>query len=296
MKYIKKLIKHFLYCYHSLQYKIHHRKFKDITILNDEQTVEYILQNKTSYARFGDGEFKWILMEQQDSFQETSETLSNRLKEVLTSNNDNILIGLPLAIKSVKNNNYQSKNYWYSIEKRIAKKIRPLLNKKQTYGNASVTRPYIDYCNLDFNQRFLNLKKLWDNRNIVIIEGEKTKLGVGNDLLKNAKSIQRILCPSQNAFSVYDKIINEAKKIDKKALILSALGPTATVLTYDLAHLGYQAIDIGHIDIEYEWYLMGAKNKSAVKGKSVNEAHDNSIENIPIEDTNYQQSIIKIIQ
>ena len=42
-------------------------------------------------------------------------------------------------------------------------------------------------------------------------------------------------------------------------LILLALGPTATVMAYNLAQKGYQAIDIGHIDIEYEWYRMGAK-------------------------------------
>jgi hypothetical protein len=35
-------------------------------------------------------------------------------------------------------------------------------------------------------------------------------------------------------------------------LILIALGPTATVLAYDLAKKGYQAIDIGHLPSCYE--------------------------------------------
>ena len=54
-------------------------------------------------------------------------------------------------------------------------------------------------------------------------------------------------------------------------LILLALGPTATVLASYLANLGYQAIDIGHIDIEYEWFLSGAKEKSVICGKYTNE-------------------------
>jgi len=30
------------------------------------------------------------------------------------------------------------------------------------------------------------------------------------------------------------------------------LGPTTTVLAYDLYKNGYQAIDIGHVDLEHE--------------------------------------------
>ncbi len=277
------------------QYSFYKKKFHNITILEDEQTIEYLRKSKASYARFGDGEFKWILMEKQNSFQKATLELSSRLKEVLTSSNKEILIGIPLALKSLKNNNFDSKYYWYGIEKKIAKKILPFLNPKQIYGNASVTRPYMDYIKGDFNARFRNLKKLWENRDLVIIEGEKTKLGVGNDILKNAKSIKRILCPSQNAFDIYDKILEAGKEIPKESLVLLALGPTATVLAYDLGNLGYQAIDIGHIDIEYEWYKKGAKKKVAIRGKAVNEAHDTSLEEESIEDCHYQNSIWKIL-
>ena len=39
--------------------------------------------------------------------------------------------------------------------------------------------------------------------------------------------------------------------------VLIALGQTATVLAYDLSEAGLQAIDPGHVDVEYEWYRMG---------------------------------------
>ena len=83
-------------------------------------------------------------------------------------------------------------------------------------------------------------------------------MGVNNDLFDNVKSIKRILCPIVNAFNIYEKILQEALKIKKNKLILLALGPTASVLAYDLYHAGYQVLDIGHMDIEYEWFLRNA--------------------------------------
>ena len=72
--------------------------------------------------------------------------------------------------------------------------------------------------------------------------------------------------------NLYDKIMEEAFKVEKDVLFLLALGPTATVMAYDLCKAGYQAIDIGHIDVEYEWYLMGAENPVKLKNKYVCEA------------------------
>lgn len=107
----------------------------------------------------------------------------------------------------------------------------------------------------------IKLKQIWELKELLIIEGEKTRLGVGNDLFNNSKSIKRRFCPAENVFNLYDKIIGQAKKFNKSNLILLALGPTSTVLTYDLYKLGYQSIDVCHIDIEYEWFLRKAKIK-----------------------------------
>ena len=63
---------------------------------------------------------------------------------------------------------------------------------------------------------------MWDNKECLFIEGDKTRMGVGNDLFDNAKSIQRILCPSENAFDKYDAILEEALKtsLNKTVLLL----------------------------------------------------------------------------
>jgi len=85
------------------------------------------------------------------------------------------------------------------------------------------------------------------------------------------KKVKRILCPPKNAYKIYNKILERIELEDKKQLILLALGPTATILAYDLAKEGYQAVDIGHMDIEYEWYLRKADRKIDIENKAVNE-------------------------
>ena len=140
------------------------------------------------------------------------------------------------------------------------------------------------------------MKKIWDKKDVVIIEGEQSRLGIGNDLFDNMKSIQRIICPSENAFEIYDKIYNEALKIDKDKLVLLALGPTATVLAYDLFKAGYQAIDIGHVDIEYEWFLRKATKKIKIESKYVTEVKEGR-ENIQeVKDEKYKNEIVARIK
>ena len=105
-----------------------------------------------------------------------------------------------------------------------------------------------------------------------MIEGEYSRLGVNNDLFDNMRSIQRVIAPAKDAYTKYDEIMKWARKLGKEKLILIALGQTATALAYDLAREGFWAIDIGHLDVEYEWFLRKAKDKIKINGKHVNEA------------------------
>ena len=70
------------------------------------------------------------------------------------------------------------------------------------------------------------------------------------------------------------------------------MGPTATLLSFDLFKLGYKVLDIGHIDIEYEWYLRKAKKKIQIKNKYVNENKRQQKSFTPVKDKNYYNQII----
>ena len=113
--------------------------------------------------------------------------------------------------------------------------------------------------------------------------------------LTNAETVERILCPSENAFDVYDNIIKTVLNQDKSKLIIIALGPTASVLAYDLYLEGFQAIDIGHIDIEYEWMLKNAKEKVAIEGKYVNEVENGNTVSDILDDSYKNQIIASLI-
>ena len=72
------------------------------------------------------------------------------------------------------------------------------------------------------------------------------------------------------------------------------LGPTAKVLAYDLALEGYWAVDIGHIDSEYEWFRMGATHK--IKFSNKHTAEFNFDTNIELEtDDNYTREIVEMV-
>ena len=125
---------------------------------------------------------------------------------------------------------------------------------------------------------FDQLRRLWKNQDVLMIEGKTSRSGVGNDLFDNAKSITRIIGPSSNAYKFVDDLEIAAQKYGKNKLILLMLGPTAKVLSYRLAQKGYWAIDIGHIDSEYEWFKMGATSKVKLLHKHT--AEHNFDENI----------------
>ncbi len=84
-------------------------------------------------------------------------------------------------------------------------------------------------------------------------------------------------------------MLDHAKDFD---LVLISLGPTATVLSYDISKHGIRCIDTGHIDIEYEWMCSSAQNKVAVNRKNVNEAGVLLSDEDKETDDDYQRQVI----
>ncbi len=244
-------------------------------IKSGQEAIDQILKKHKSLCRFGDGEFAIIAGENRQKFQRADEKLAERLKGILLSDHKEILIGLPDVYGDLSRYNAECR---YNIRAYMTEEVRrqhyQLINMNRIYYDAYLTRPYASYIDNMTDaprRRFEELKKIWEGRNLLIIEGEKSRLGVGNDLFANAKSIVRILGPAENAFYRYDDLLEVACNQDKNKLVLIAMGATATVLAYDLACMGYQALDIGHVDLEYEWFLAGQGKKTQVRTKYNNE-------------------------
>jgi glycosyltransferase family protein len=176
-------------------------------IMNFNDTITYIIENKVSISRFGDGEIKWILNDAKNSFQENSYELSIRLQEVLANKCENVLICIPDVFCDLNRFRFTAKRFWRLHLNRYRKAWMIYLNKDYYFGDSLISRPYISYRDKnDSSQRFKLLKKLWNNHDVLIVEGEKTFFGVGNDLLDDVNSVRRIICPAENAFLFYTLI------------------------------------------------------------------------------------------
>lgn len=254
-----------------------HRRQRIIPdVASIDETIRHITEGNRSISRFGDGEILLTNPSKSIGFQKGSPSLAKRLREVLASHEEGHLVAIPDVFNDLNRYRRKCRRFQRTHFFIYGSLWDRLLTPGRRYENAFLSRPYMDYVSKENCEHwFHRLKTIWDGRDVVFIEGEKSRLGIGNDLFNNARSIRRILCPSRNAFEKYDRILNEALKLEKGVLFLIALGPTATILAYDLHKAGYQAVDIGHVDVEYEWWKIGANRKIQLEKKYVNEAFGN---------------------
>jgi len=252
-----------------------------LRIMSPERTLRYIQKNKCTIARFGDGEFDLMQGNRDQPFQARNMDLARKLAQVLDNKDKCLLLCIPRCFNTIKGCNEHSGSFWIewgrkdNHHQKIVDLIRSHAGQNYLFGDSQITRPYIDWMDSKRADRtFPMLKALWADRDILIVEGEQTRLGVGNDLYDGAASIKRILAPAIGAFERCDEIKQTILDHYHGELIIMALGPTATVLAAELAAMDIQALDIGNIDIEYEWYLRGAKERIAIPGKFTNEAKD----------------------
>lgn len=247
-------------------------KMKVTTI---EETIDKIVAGeKLSVSRFGDGEFSIMAHPDSSNFQNYNPRLSEKMREVLMNPVDNCLVCVPYFIKNRRPYIFRTRFFVQGfLLKHFDNDVKPYIDLNYSYGDSLFSRFYMMQndkrkCGETVNK----LKQIWEGKDVLIIEGEYSRLGVGNDLFDNVRSIKRVLGPAKNAFDKYEGLIAEAYKHGEGKLILLALGMTATCLAYDLAKAGYWAIDIGHVDVEYCWWKMGATEKVPIPGKYVNEA------------------------
>lgn len=243
----------------------------DIKILGIEESILKIKNRNSSLCRFGDGELD-IIFGKNLKFQKSTPKLAGMLTNILKTKQNFCYVGIPDAINRFENLTEESISFWTKNMIENREKWINFLNPDMEYLTANLTRLYIrheDKSNCGYY--FELLKSIWDDKDVVVCEGEQTRMGVGNDLLNNCKSIERIICPSENAFDKYDTILSQLKQENKDKLIIIALGPTATLLAYELAQNGHPALDVGHLDIEYEWFLRKSTTKEKIENKYTNE-------------------------
>ena len=258
-------------------------------------SIDYIKQHQASIVRFGDGEID-LIMGRSIPYQSYDKDLALELLEILeTPSSPKLMVCMPDVFEHLERYNSNAQHFWENHFEQFADFYKNHC-RSSWYGSTFLSRPYIDW--VDKSQAQANIEKLrslWQDKDLLIVEGETSRSGVGNDLFDNSKSIKRIIGPSKNAYQDLDWIYDKVMEHSVNRLVLVMLGPTAKVLVKRLADSGIQAIDLGHIDSEYEWYQMKATHKVKLAHKHT--AEFNYDEDIAFdEDTNYLSQIVAHIK
>lgn len=276
---------------------------KKPVVLSMGETMDALAKG-ASIARYGDGEIEAITQNIENSFEDNSQSLAEEMINSINRNQKNVVKAIAQPFSwNMSNMSKDAKNYWYPLLIKNWSSWQTILDRQEPYYNAMVTRPYFDYRKSktrgEINQIFSRFKSLWSKKNILIVEGEFSRFGIGNDLLDSANSVKRIICPAVNAFEGLTKIQRTIRgKTDQSNfdIILFSLGQTASILVTTLANIPIQKIDIGHLDVEYYWFKINAEKKVTVPGKWVNEAPRKFKEYEDAELlTRYKEEIIAVI-
>ncbi|WP_313367173.1 GT-D fold domain-containing glycosyltransferase [Sphingobacterium mizutaii] len=265
-----------------------------LKVMTFEESLDYLIESKCSLSRFGDGEFTLMLngeflcprnisLKHQDADPE----LKKRLVEILKDKNTdqyNLKIAVPRTLVSLDKGKLtdSSIGFWQNYLHELFYKISSLLRKDYTYLNSQISRFYLDDRNKDkevIEKRTAHWKSVWEDQDILIIEGKGSNLGKSQGFYANAKSVERIECPNNNTFKYYNEILSAAKDHGSHKLIILALGPTSALLAYDLAKAGFRALDLGYLELEYHFFLTQATEESRIAGIKISTVE--SIQNDP---------------
>lgn len=267
----------------------------NINLMGMQETLAYVKDRRISVARFGDGEVD-LMTGHSIPYQDYNQELAGRLKKIITMpDNEKLLVCLPDVFERQERYTPECNSFWNGHLNRYQNFYKEILSEEKHYGSTFLSRPYIDLKDKSISGiHFSNLKDFFAGKDILIAEGVYSRSGVGNDLFQGAKSIERIICPPKNAYSKYGEILDAIRRHGENKLILLMLGPTAKALAYDLAFEGCWAVDIGHIDSEYEWYKRGVTQKTKLHNKHTAEFnYDQDIE--LQDDRTYAAEIVEML-
>ena len=249
---------------------------RNIKIQNNITLKESICKKK-SIIRFGDGEFD-LINNKSIGYQNASMNLSVELKKALSLKNENACICIPSSLNPNTKITNRSLNFWLKYS---------LLNytflnenfKNDLFYDSLFTRCHSSYRSQSETIDIFTFMRLhFSNKNILVVEGTKTNFGIGNDFLSLSKSVTRIkgsVKDSYNDADIIEKLIHKHLQNSNVDIIVLAIGPLSKVLIHRFSEslIEYQFLDLGHMDIEYEWFLRNVdKNKKIpIDSKWVNE-------------------------
>lgn len=213
-----------------------------ISVMTEWQTVEWLIENRAGISRYGDGELKLCTGRSAKS-QSYNPVIQQRLLEILRRPLSHHLVGIPRITGRKDFCNEEKQRFW---ERYNTEKYQSLYSRWQCYGSAFITRPDAAPM-IDTPEYFWMIKKLWAGRHVVLVKGANCGFLKRPSLFDGVRTYDVVMAPDTDAFSEYATIMEQLVAYPKDTLFVLSLGPTATVLAYDLARSGFQALDLGHL-------------------------------------------------
>ena len=233
------------------EYFYHYIADRYPTVLTETQTIERILNETLSFSRYSGSEFK-LCRGSTVARQPANPELCHQLRRILTLEATcppplNFAIGVPPFLTKDQITDPIMDSYFKHFYLREWEAVHHVANK--TYLSAWAFWPcHWELPDDDANRLLSTLKQLWQDKDVTFVCNKRFKEhSAFAPIFGNAKSHSFIHPPAKNAYSRYDDLLQQATDFSVDNLFLLACGPTATVLAYDLAVRGYQAIDIGDL-------------------------------------------------
>lgn len=260
---VKRLVKDILAQVDYCLYRAGMKKCR-IRVHSIEETIEELVNTDKSMIRYGDGEITMI-RGRSLVLQQVEPEIIEGLKRMLKYEYDGMIVTIPEIFDDLSIYRRESRQFWKDHLLFSRKVYEKYCNPDREYYNTSVSRFY-NYMNdkSKCGEWIQGIKRIWKDKDVVVVEGERTHNGVGNDLLDGAASVERIIGPSSDAYAKLDELMECCRKYPKDRLFLVSLGVAAKFLTEKLFLEGYRSLDIGHLDMEYEWYIHRAEKKEKI--------------------------------
>lgn len=232
-----------------------------IEVCNIDETIDELLRTEKSMVRFGDGEI--VMIKGGDlMLQKASPEIAEGLRKILAYPDEKLMVTIPDIFRTLSDHHSASRQFWKDHLLFCRKTYEKYCDPARRYYSTFVSRGY--YYAKDrsgCSAQFAKIRKIWENRDVVVVEGERTHNGVGNDLLDTARSIERIICPPSDAYGAVPAILDACTAYGKDRLFLLSVGVAAKFLAVELFRQGYRVLDIGNLDMEYEWFVRRAPGK-----------------------------------
>ncbi len=220
--------------------------YRNVHFFAYDETIEEILTKNRSIVRFGDDVFDMLLgigLYFNNWHQRYNSALATRLKEVLSSSDDRLLVSFnpELIFKTrteMKSLGIGLQHQFWTTSRVY---MKDYIHFDRSYGSA-----------LSFHERYnthLPYERIIEHlrcKHLIIVASNTARFdgkqfGLTTDYIEG---------PTSDAWNRYDWLLGEVRSVaagyrKEETLIMTSLGPTSKVMVYDLTKEGYIAWDTG---------------------------------------------------